>query len=244
MAIEGAFGHASRSLQLLLEAYAGARLPEWQVFAGSLRLVRLPVGEVLFRAGDPHPYIYLLHSGLTRAQATTASGHTSTVFFSEEGDILASMTSLSPRSVRRVYERGLHPRLEDLAVAVAGRSLHTVSAVESTILMRADYRVAERLAHEHHPWATMIAAISTVYSMTQQADAIWSRDTPEDRYRNLLRERPNLISRLTQRDLASFLNVTETTMSRIAKRVRGLPEEGPDEDPDPELADRRDTMVR
>ncbi len=240
MAIEGAFGHASRSLQLLLEAYAGARLPDWSVFAGTLRLVRLPVGEVLFRAGEAHPYLYLVHSGLTRAQATTASGHTSTVFFSEEGDILASMTSLSPRSVRRVYERGLHPRLEDLEVAVAGRSLHTISAVEPTTLMRGDYRMVERLAQEHHSWATMVAAISTVYAMTQQADAIWSRDTPEDRYRSLLKDRPNLISRLTQRDLASLLNVTETTMSRIAKRVRGLPED----DLAADFFEPRDTMAR
>lgn len=245
MPIEGAFGHASRSLQLLLEAYAGARLPDWPAFAGSLRMVRLPVGEVLCTAGDVHPYIYLVHTGLTRAQACTGTGHTSTVFFSEEGDIVASMTSLSPRSVRRVYERGLHPRLEDLEVAVNGKSLHTISAVEASVLVRGDYRVVERLAQEHHAWATMVAAISTVYAMTQQADAVWSRDSPEDRYRSLLRDRPNLVSRLTQRDLASFLNVTETTMSRIAKRVRGVSEEEPDdEDAVEALVDPQDTMAR
>lgn len=238
--IEGAFGHASRSLQLLLEAYAGARLPDWPVFAGSLRLIRLPVGEVLYRAGEVHPYIYLVHSGLARAQATTANGHTSTVFFSEEGDIVASMTSLSPRSVRRIYERGLHPRAEDLEVAVAGASLHTISAVEPTTLLRADFRIVERLAQEHHSWATMMAAISTVYAMTQQADAIWSRDTPEERYRSMLRDRPNLVSRLTQRDLAGFLNVTETTMSRIAKRVRGIADDATPAEPD----DWHATMAR
>ena len=238
--IEGAFGHASRSLQLLLEAYAGARLPDWPVFAASLRLVRLPPGEVLYRAGDVHPYIYLVHSGLPRAQATTDTGHTSTIFFSEEGDILASMTSLSPRPARRIYERGLHPRLADLELAVTGASLHTISAVESTTLLRADYRILERLAQEHHSWASMASAVATVYAMTQQADAVWSRDTPEDRYRSLLRDRPNLVSRLTQRDLAGFLNVTETTMSRIAKRVRV----GVDDEPGVAPGDRPVTMAR
>lgn len=220
MAIEGTFGHASRSLQLLLEAYAGARLPEWQAYAATLKLVRLAPGDVLFAAGDCHPYIYLVHTGLTRAQATTLSGHTSTVFFSEEGDILASMTSLAPRSALRLYERGLHPRLDDLKPAVEGRSLHTVSAVEPSVLIRGDYRAVDMLAQRHHAWSILAAAITTVYAMTQQADLVWNRDTPEDRYRNLLVERPNLVSRLTQRDLAGYLNVTETTMSRIAKRVR------------------------
>lgn len=245
MPIEGAFGHASRTLQLLLEAYAGARLPDWPAFAGSLRMVRLPAGEVLCNAGDAHPYIYIVHSGLTRAQARTNTGHTSTVFFSEEGDIVASLTSLSPRSVRRVYERGLHPRLEDLEIAVKGKSLHTISAVETSVLVRGDYRVVERLAHEHHAWSTMMAAMSTVYAMTQQADAVWSRDSPEDRYRSLLKDRPNLVSRLTQRDLASYLNVTETTMSRIAKRVRGVSDEdGEEPDGVEALAQGRDTMAR
>lgn len=220
MAIEGTFGHASRSLQLMLEAYAGARLPDWQAFAATLKLVRLSPGETLFRTGEEHPYIYLVHTGLTRAQATTASGHTSTVFFSEEGDILASMTAMQPRAARRLYERGLHPRIDDLKPAVDGRSLHTVSAVEPAVLMRGDYRAVDQLAQRHHAWAVLTGAITTIYAMTQQADLIWNRDTPEDRYRSLLSDRPDLVSRLTQRDLAAYLNVTETTMSRIAKRVR------------------------
>ncbi len=220
MANEGTFGHASRSLQLMLEAYAAARLPDWQAFAATLRLVRLAPGETLFRAGEEHPYLYLVHTGLTRAQAVTPSGHTSTVFFSEEGDFLASMTAVSPRAALRLYERGLHPRAEDLRPAVEGRSLHTVSAVEPSVLMRADYRAADQLAQRHHAWAVLTGAITTIYAMTQQADLIWNRDTPEDRYRSLLSDRPNLVSRLTQRDLAAYLNVTETTMSRIAKRVR------------------------
>jgi putative heme degradation protein len=56
--------------------------------------------------------------------------------------------------------------------------------------------------------------------MTLQADAVLARDAAEDRYRALRTERPNLVSRLTQRDLAAYLNVTEVTMSRIVKRVR------------------------
>jgi hypothetical protein len=106
---------------------------------------------------------------------------------------------------------------------VEGRSLHTVSAVEAAVVMRGDYRAADQLAQRHHAWAVLVAAITTIYAMTQQADLIWNRDTPEDRYRSLLSDRPDLVSRLTQRDLAAYLNVTETTMSRIAKRVRSEP---------------------
>ncbi len=220
MGREGAYGHAVRSLQLLLEAYCGEPLPEWPVFAATLKFIHLAPNEVLFRAGDVHPFLYLVQSGLLRIQGTTRSGHTSTIFFSEEGDVLASMTALSPRAAHRVFTRGLHPREQDLRPAVEGRALHTASAIERSTLLRADYRVIEQLARLHPAWGRVSASFSVVYAMTLQADAISSRDAPEERYRAMLSEHPDLISRLTQRDLASYLNVTEVTMSRMVKRVR------------------------
>jgi len=36
----------------------------------------------------------------------------------------------------------------------------------------------------------------------------------------LLTEHPGLVNRVTQRDLANFLNITDVALSRIAKRVR------------------------
>lgn len=217
---EGAHGHIARSLQLLLEAYSGAPLPEWNGFERTLQLVRLAPGETLMSQGDPHPYLYLVHSGLLRAQSRTPLGHLSTIFFSEEGDFLASLVALSPRPAHRVVKRSLHPRLDDLRPSLEGVSLHTVSAVEPTTLIRADFRIIEKLAIQHHAWAQCIWAVAAIYAITLQADAVLSRDSAEERYREMRVERPNLISRLTQRDLALYLNVTEVTMSRIVKRVR------------------------
>ncbi|WP_454295504.1 hypothetical protein [Salana multivorans] len=42
----------------------------------------------------------------------------------------------------------------------------------------------------------------------------------EQRYRELLANRPSLIGRVSQRDLASYLNITESALSRIVRRVR------------------------
>lgn len=234
MSREGAHGHISRSLQLLLEAYSGVPLPEWSTFERTLQLIRLSPGGVLMSQGEIHPFLYMVHSGLLRAQARTPHGHLSTIFFTEEGDILASMTSLSPRAVHRVVRRGLHPRLADLTPSLEARSLHTISAIEPSTLIRADFKVVEQLASQHHGWAQAIWAVASIYGMTLQADAVRSRDTAEERYRAMRAERPNLISRLTQRDLALYLNVTEVTMSRIVKRVRSGVDD-PEDSPHPEI---------
>ena len=44
-------------------------------------------------------------------------------------------------------------------------------------------------------------------------------DTPEERYLNLINTRPDLINRIPQHQLATFLGVTSVSLSRIKNRV-------------------------
>ena len=46
----------------------------------------------------------------------------------------------------------------------------------------------------------------------------------EQRYRTLATDRPDLVRRLPQREIASLLNITDSALSRIAKRVRSAAE--------------------
>ncbi len=216
-----ATGHAMRSLRLLLEAYAGCELPQWDLFASNVRVLRVEPGTVLFSVGEHHPYIYFVQRGLFKAQMRSEGDRLTTVFFPEEGDVLASMSSLGVDGVRRVASRGLHPRSETLRAAIEAETVHTVTAIEPSLLLRVNYRVIDHLSTQHLQWARLITTLALIHATTLQADAGWLRATPEQRYRSLLREHPGLVQRVTQRDLASFLNITDVALSRIAKRVRG-----------------------
>jgi len=44
-------------------------------------------------------------------------------------------------------------------------------------------------------------------------------DSPEERYLNLINTRPDLINRIPQHQIATFLGVTSVSLSRIKKRV-------------------------
>jgi hypothetical protein len=46
-------------------------------------------------------------------------------------------------------------------------------------------------------------------------------DSPETRYRHLLQQRPDLLQRVPQHHLATFLGVTPISLSRIRKRLAG-----------------------
>lgn len=222
MSVDGAVtGHAMRSLRLLLEAYAGCELPQWELFAGQVRVLRVEPGTVLYSAGEHHPYIYFVQRGLFKAQILSDGERLSTVFFPEEGDVLASLSALGIEGVRRVASRGLHPRSETLRAAVEAETIHTVTAIEPSLLLRVKFRVIDQLSTQYLQWARLTTTIAVMHATTLQADAGWLRATPEQRYRSLLREHPGLVQRVTQRDLASFLNITDVALSRIAKRVRG-----------------------
>jgi CRP-like cAMP-binding protein len=45
-------------------------------------------------------------------------------------------------------------------------------------------------------------------------------DTPEQRYEKLVRERPDLINRVPQHQLATFLGITKVSLSRIRTRTK------------------------
>lgn len=45
------------------------------------------------------------------------------------------------------------------------------------------------------------------------------RETPEERYRNLLRRCPGLLQELTLKEVASYLKITPTTLSSIRRRI-------------------------
>jgi CRP-like cAMP-binding protein len=175
---------------------------------------------VLFNIGDVHPYVYFVQHGLLKAQVRTEGGRLATCFFPEDGDVLASLTAIGMEGVRRSVARELHPRSAALEPAATARSIHIVTAIEASLLVRIAFRVVEHLANQHSAWARLVAALAMMHATSLQADASWLRSTPEQRYRTFLEENPTLVSRLTQRDLANYLNVTDVALSRIAKRVR------------------------
>lgn len=213
-------GHAMRSLRLLLEAYAGTELPQWDFFANNVRGVRLEPGSVLFAAGERDPHVYFVQRGLLKAQILSEGNRPTTVYFPEEGDILASLAALGVDGIRRVASKGLHPRSNTLRAAIEAQSNHTVIAIEPSQVLRVGYRVIDHLSSQFLQWAKLTSTIALMHATTLQADAGWLRSTPEQRYRALLREHPGFVQRVTQRDLASYLNITDVALSRIAKRVR------------------------
>jgi CRP-like cAMP-binding protein len=57
------------------------------------------------------------------------------------------------------------------------------------------------------------------FGQTQDAYAEIMTSSPEERYLKLLEERPYLLQRIPQHQLASYLGITPESLSRIRKRL-------------------------
>lgn len=57
------------------------------------------------------------------------------------------------------------------------------------------------------------------FGRMQEHFAAFIASTPEERFKSLLRTRPQLIDRVPQHQLASYLGMTPESLSRIKKRV-------------------------
>lgn len=61
----------------------------------------------------------------------------------------------------------------------------------------------------------------TILAKQQKLFTQFKTSTPEERYLNILKTRPNLIQRVPQHQIASYLGIKPESLSRIKKRIIG-----------------------
>lgn len=100
---------------------------------------------------------------------------------------------------------------------------------KSFLVCNEDCILIEGRAEEEQAFFEKMPRMETLNRMGVEMELQKSQDaltefmlsTPEERYRNLLKTRPELLDRVPQYQLASFLGVTPESLSRIRKRIMG-----------------------
>lgn len=199
-------------MRLVMEEYAGVELPAWQEFAQTLIHVQIPAGAPVVALADDIMYI---HSGLVRARSSFVPGNP-VLYFVDARDIVAQPATLAAPTLR-IAERDMHSRSPELLASVA--EFYQISAIEPTTILRFSYSTVESLATKYPQWAQMLLRVATMHVVASHMQLIEMRASPEERYLKILENHPTLPRRVAQRDLASYLNVSESALSRIVKRV-------------------------
>ena len=96
----------------------------------------------------------------------------------------------------------------------------TYEAVESTSMLVTDYVKFRKLVYSNRniqrAYMEMMEVILTNTLIQAQS---FRNEKPEDRYLHLIQENPELIPRISQKLMASFLGITPISFSRMKKRM-------------------------
>lgn len=151
---------------------------------------------VLLEEGKVARKLYFVRKGCLRLFFYNA-GKDITFQFFFEGDFVASFDSLYKRTPSLFFLESIEPT----EVQVIKRD-DFFSLIEQNPSLRQQYE--EKLIDRFHAY--------------QQLFLSRIRNTPQQRYEELLKEYPNIIKRVPQHYIASYLGITPVSLSRIRNR--------------------------
>lgn len=175
----------------------------WEKYKPLAKRVEAAAKTVLLEEGATSRHYIFIESGCVRAYFNN-NGKECTVQFFFEGQGLTSFDSF----VNNVP------------------SQFTIETIETSVVYMLAKRYVVRMIDEMRgepEFVSMLFQLSAqrqVYYINEFLSLI--RDTPEQRYQNLLTERPHIVRRVPQHYIAAYLGVSAVHLSRIkAKLAKG-----------------------
>lgn len=154
-------------------------------------------GKVLLREGQIGNVCYFVLQGCVRQYYLTHEGDEKTTHFFTEGMPVTSTCSFDNKPVKYYLVCN-----ED-SIVVEGRPEDEQFFMQAMPRMETINRVG----------------VEFELQKSQETLAEFIMSSPEERYLNLLNTRPDLLDRVPQYQLASYLGVTPESLSRIRKRI-------------------------
>ncbi|MDP3927698.1 MAG: cyclic nucleotide-binding domain-containing protein [Bacteroidota bacterium] len=148
----------------------------------------------------------------------------------EEGEITAHNFFVLKGCIRKYYvidgeekTTAFYTELEGLTphCAITNEpSEYAISCLENCILIVANAEMGAELNAKFPKFQQMCGVLSEELLAKQQINFdAFKTSSPEQRYINLLQNRPDLIQRVPQHQLASYLGITPVSLSRLRARI-------------------------
>lgn len=175
------------------------RFPHFEKLLDKIIVKEMPSGTTLLSEGDIATKLFLVINGCLRTYFIKKSGIEITSQFFIEGQMVSSFESAMTGAPSRQY----------------------IEAVEDSIIGFIQITKFKKMISESGPGMYQFNKYlisRLIFYMNHHASFIL--DNPEKRYKKLLQDNPELVSRLPQQYIASYLGITPVSLSRIRTRIR------------------------
>jgi CRP-like cAMP-binding protein len=153
-------------------------------------------GDILLREGQMTDKSFFVLRGCIRVYYVIDGEEKTTAFYTEL--------------------EGLNPH----CIITKKPSEYYVSCLEDSLLVIADEQMGREMNQKFPKFETMCKMVSEELLTKQQIDFDeFKTSSPERRYLNLVEKRPDLIQRVPQHQLASYLGITPQSFSRMRARI-------------------------
>ncbi|HTN45826.1 MAG TPA: Crp/Fnr family transcriptional regulator [Flavipsychrobacter sp.] len=174
--------------------------PKWDGYSSYFKRMDVPAKTILLNEGETSKKMFLIEKGCVRVWFNNNGKDITTQFFFEN-DMVASIESFRKKTPSPV----------------------TIETIETCIV----WWIYKK------DWDTILEEIKDMPKLRDRfIDAIFERtfeymkhfistikDTPQERYLNLLQEKPEIVKRVPQHYIASYLGITKVHLSRIKSKL-------------------------
>ncbi len=187
----------SNVIQEFKKAYPNLSLETIEEIADQGTLVEVKKKDFLISRGDNQKKLGFVLKGLFRGMILKEDGEV-TLWFSSEYDIIASYTNILMGQPAKI----------------------TYQALEDAVVFVTSYDVIQKLS------ARNVSIALSINKMLEQLllESFLRMEkfvlhNPEERYLQLLESKPEIINRVSQKLLASYIGITPVSLSRLRARL-------------------------
>jgi len=186
-------------LKLFFDKMNPLKRLEWELFKSNTKTKAFQKGEIITREGQIENYLYFISKGGTRI-FYLKEGNETNIDFRFENQFTSSYASFLTQTPSRQY----------------------IEAIEDSVLYAINYKALQKM-YGLSKNGERLGRINAqdLFLEKEMHEASLMLDTPEERFNQLFQNKKHWLQRVPQKQIASYLNMTPETFSRIKKRSLG-----------------------
>lgn len=162
----------------------------------SFQPVTYAKNDFLLKEGKTENHYWFIETGFARSYVVDTDGADITTSFYSAGDIVIDWSSFFLRNPTR----------------------ENIQALTDCVCCQLDFETFQQLFHSIGPFREQgrTRLVGSYFALKKHSVSMIA-DSAKDRYLQLLREKPHIVQNVSLKHIATYLGITDTSLSRIRK---------------------------